>query len=69
MFSVMDDLLQMTSNSCSLSQPQDLVVKGHIPVIQNVDKFALPAATDCCRFLVSIWPILIQSHALEKVMF
>lgn len=54
MFSVMDDLLQMTSNSCSLSQPQDLVVKGHIPVIQNVDKFALPAATDCCRFLVSI---------------
>lgn len=44
----MDDLLQMTSNSCSWSQPQDLVVKGHIPVIQNVDKFALPEATDCC---------------------
>lgn len=64
----MDDLLQMTSNNYSWIQAQELVAKGHTPVTQNVDKFVLPTATDCCRFLFCIWPILIQSHALGKVM-
>lgn len=65
----MDDLLQITSNNYSWIQAQELVAKGHALVIQNVDKFVLPAATDCCRFLVCIWPILIQSRALGKVVF
>lgn len=46
----MDDLLQMTSNNYSWIQAQELVAKGHTLVIQNVGKFVLPPATDCCRF-------------------